>query len=150
MPSSAEVMDMKKSNDLSRADFLSLVLRVSLYLSGTLLLAGLIRFFGFTSPQPGSKRFDLGKAADYPPGTRKSFPDDKIFLIHSGQEWRALSLVCPHLGCVVRLQEDGEFHCPCHGSVFDADGNRIQGPAPRGLDALKVEIDERGSLIVTE
>ncbi len=141
---------MKKSSDLSRSDFLSLVLRVSLYLSGTLLLAGLIRFFGFAPPQQETKRIDLGKAADYPPGTRKSFPEQKVFLIHYNQEWRALSLVCPHLGCIVRLQVDGEFHCPCHGSVFDADGNRIQGPAPRGLDALKVEIDEQGSLIVTE
>ncbi len=47
------------------------------------------------------------------------------------------SPLCPHLGC--RYQWDssaGQFHCPCHGSVYDLDGAHLAGPAPRGLDPL--------------
>jgi len=140
---------MKKKEVITRADFLSLTLRSLLYLSGTLLAIGLLRFFGFSPPESKPKVLNLGNAADIPPGTRKLFPEQRVFLIHSGQEWRALSLVCPHLGCVVRQELDGGFQCPCHGSAFDAEGNRIKGPAGRGLDPLKVENDGQGQIIVT-
>ncbi len=47
------------------------------------------------------------------------------------------SSICPHLGC--RYQWVGEqkrFICPCHGSQFGIQGERVAGPAPRGLDPL--------------
>jgi cytochrome b6-f complex iron-sulfur subunit len=140
---------MKKKEELTRADFLSLVLRGLLYLNGALVALGLLRFFGYIPPQLKPKTLVLGNAADVPPGTGKLFPEEKVFLIHSGQGWRALSLVCPHLGCIVRQQSDGGFQCPCHGSAFDSEGNRIKGPAGRSLDQLKVEIDVQGQIIVS-
>jgi cytochrome b6-f complex iron-sulfur subunit len=46
----------------------------------------------------------------------------------------ALSLVCTHLGCLVSwVPTEGEFHCPCHGSRYDANGAVLQGPAPLPL-----------------
>jgi Rieske Fe-S protein len=32
------------------------------------------------------------------------------------------------------------FGCPCHGSQFDAEGNRTAGPAPRALDRYEFSI----------
>ncbi len=32
------------------------------------------------------------------------------------------------------------FGCPCHGSQFDNEGNRIAGPAPRALDRYEFSI----------
>ena len=32
------------------------------------------------------------------------------------------------------------FGCPCHGSQFDTEGNRIAGPAPRALDRYEFSI----------
>jgi Rieske Fe-S protein len=39
------------------------------------------------------------------------------------------------------------YGCPCHGSQFDVEGNRIAGPATRALDRYEFEIDN-GHLIL--
>lgn len=54
----------------------------------------------------------------------------------------AYSVVCPHLGCPVGYDSEKQvFACPCHESGFSvADGSRLKGPSPRGLDPLPVEI----------
>lgn len=39
------------------------------------------------------------------------------------------------------------FGCPCHGSQFDNEGNRIAGPAPRGLDRYEFSIRD-GRLVL--
>jgi Rieske Fe-S protein len=49
--------------------------------------------------------------------------------------WVAVTSRCSHLGCSVRWVLAAErFICPCHGSVFDLEGVRVAGPAPRPLD----------------
>ncbi|XXF79098.1 ubiquinol-cytochrome c reductase iron-sulfur subunit [Myxococcaceae bacterium GXIMD 01537] len=58
----------------------------------------------------------------------------------------ALSTVCPHLGCGVNRDDKGGFRCPCHTSAFAPNGARISGPAPRGLDPLRVEV--RGETVL--
>jgi cytochrome b6-f complex iron-sulfur subunit len=48
--------------------------------------------------------------------------------------YSAVNPICPHAGCIVGFScTDARFECPCHGSQFDASGNLLQGPAPRGL-----------------
>jgi menaquinol-cytochrome c reductase iron-sulfur subunit len=74
-----------------------------------------------------------------------------VWLIRSGDEVRALSVVCPHLGCSIGASEGGKgFSCPCHDSSFGIDGKRQDGPSPRDMDTLRsrvtdgfVEIDFR-------
>lgn len=47
------------------------------------------------------------------------------------------SSICPHLGCRYNwVAEQSRFICPCHGSQFGAQGDKLAGPAPRGLDPL--------------
>ncbi len=59
------------------------------------------------------------------------------------------SPICPHLGCGYRWdQSERAFKCPCHGSVFNAAGNVVAGPAPRALDRLPSKIEQGRLLIV--
>ena len=47
------------------------------------------------------------------------------------------SSICPHLGCRYAWDTDANrFICPCHGSQFGVQGDKLAGPAPRGLDPL--------------
>jgi menaquinol-cytochrome c reductase iron-sulfur subunit len=49
------------------------------------------------------------------------------------------STLCPHLGCEPKWNTSnapGRFFCPCHGSQFELEGNRVAGPAQRGMDPL--------------
>lgn len=51
----------------------------------------------------------------------------------------AYRATCTHLGCLTLWSEaDGEFHCPCHGSAFNAAGDNLRGPAPRPLDLCAI------------
>jgi menaquinol-cytochrome c reductase iron-sulfur subunit len=63
------------------------------------------------------------------------------WLVREGEQVRALSTVCPHLGCGIDWNDDHRtFECPCHGSVFDARGRRAAGPSPRDMDELEVVV----------
>lgn len=53
-----------------------------------------------------------------------------------------MSWRCTHLGCTVPWVEAEEnFHCPCHGSIFDKKGQVLAGPAPRPLDLYPSQIE---------
>jgi cytochrome b6-f complex iron-sulfur subunit len=61
--------------------------------------------------------------------------------------FKALSLVCTHLACIVSWNpEKKEFYCPCHEGFFDGEGKVISGPPPAPLERWKVEI--RGDKVV--
>jgi nitrite reductase/ring-hydroxylating ferredoxin subunit len=66
---------------------------------------------------------------------------------------RALSQVCPHLGCRPNpCVEDFWFHCPCHQSRYDRKGTKPAGsqfgPAQRSMDRYAIEVDGSGVLTV--
>ncbi|MBT5366626.1 MAG: Rieske (2Fe-2S) protein, partial [Nitrospinaceae bacterium] len=65
----------------------------------------------------------------------------KFLLVRSkGENVRAFSTTCTHLGCQVHWRPDEKiFFCPCHDGVFDADGKPVSGPPPRPLDRYTVE-----------
>ena len=52
-----------------------------------------------------------------------------------------LSSICPHLGCPVNWHPDEtRFFCPCHGGIFDLNGQHTGGPPPRAMDSLEFEV----------
>ncbi len=93
-----------------------------------------------------SRRFKALKPDDYPEGPT-FMPDLRLFLFRRGNSFRAASAVCTHLGCTVNLAGKG-FHCPCHGSVFDQNGNVLSGPAPSPLSWFMITLSRDGHLVI--
>ena len=53
----------------------------------------------------------------------------------------AISTRCAHLGCPVRfVKAAGNFICPCHGGVYDFEGQVIGGPPVRPLDRFQTRV----------
>ena len=56
-------------------------------------------------------------------------------------EYVAISTRCAHLGCPVRWVSPAQrFVCPCHGGVYDAQGQVEGGPPVRPLDRFKTRV----------
>ncbi len=91
--------------------------------------------------------FKAGAPEDYPDGSITFLEDERVFLLRRGNTYRCLSAVCTHLGCTVNRTNSG-FHCPCHGSVFNSDGNVESGPAPRALAWFLVTLSKDNRLVV--
>lgn len=74
----------------------------------------------------------------------------RFFLIHGPGAIAAAYVKCTHLGCTVPYTKgEGQFHCPCHGSLYDRKTALVTGgPAPRGLDLFNISETATGSLIV--
>jgi glycine/D-amino acid oxidase-like deaminating enzyme/nitrite reductase/ring-hydroxylating ferredoxin subunit len=52
---------------------------------------------------------------------------------------RALSPVCPHMGCDVAWNNaERTWDCPCHGSRFTPEGRVVNGPATSDLEPVDV------------
>ncbi|HEX5506614.1 MAG TPA: ubiquinol-cytochrome c reductase iron-sulfur subunit [Thermomicrobiales bacterium] len=74
--------------------------------------------------------------------------DGRFWLINNPDGALALYWKCVHLGCTVPWNStEGDFHCPCHGSVYDRHGNHVAGPAPRALDYMEITV-EGGKVVV--
>lgn len=73
----------------------------------------------------------------------------KFFIVHTEDGVQALYWKCVHLGCTVPwVQGEHRFHCPCHGSIYAYNGDRIAGPAPRALDRFPLTVDAKGNITV--
>jgi cytochrome b6-f complex iron-sulfur subunit len=71
------------------------------------------------------------------------------YIIHAKEGFFSLSAVCTHLGCLTAWKPElGIIACPCHGSKFKRDGQKIEGPAPRPLPWYRVWLSDDGDLMV--
>ena len=55
----------------------------------------------------------------------------------------AMSTVCPHSGCSINQKSQATYGCPCHDSTFQLDGTATDGPSPRPMDGLEVQVKEK-------
>jgi Rieske Fe-S protein len=59
----------------------------------------------------------------------------------------ALSILCTHVCCQCQFDNgSSELYCPCHGSIFDLNGNVLQGPAASKLPSVQLSIDQNGNI----
>jgi len=65
-----------------------------------------------------------------------------VYLVKSGNDLRALDSTCTHLGCRTKFNtETGKIECPCHGGVYDTNGNVVSGPPPAPLASVPVRVE---------
>lgn len=66
-----------------------------------------------------------------------------------GKNFTVFDPHCTHLRCPYFWNDQKRvFQCPCHGGIFDMDGNVIAGPPPRPLDRLEFIVRE-GEIEIT-
>ncbi len=132
---------------IPRRDFLGLA---GLWATGIAILGSLLGMARLAKPSvlpEAARRFRIGQPSEFPVGTKRIIPEQNVMIVSREDGIAALSMVCTHLGCIVSQSKTG-FACPCHGSVFDSDGEVIGGPAPSGLRWLEVARAVDGRLVV--
>jgi cytochrome b6-f complex iron-sulfur subunit len=83
---------------------------------------------------------DLSNSANAALGTVGGYViQNNAIVIKTSTGYKALSLICTHQGCTVRyVTSQQEFQCPCHGGLYDSNGNVLAGPPPQALQKLNV------------
>ena len=88
---------------------------------------------------PAAADAPVAQLTDVPSGGGLVVGD--VVITRDGDTVHAFSATCTHQGCIVSGVTDGEIHCPCHGSAFDAStGAVVTGPATRPLPVVGVEV----------
>jgi len=137
---------------INRRQFLTLAWGLSLVGLSAQAAVALLQFF--------RPRLDgSGFGGDIAAGTIEEFEPGSVNYIMRGRVYisrledggfLALWQRCTHLGCTVPWREDeGLFHCPCHSSLFNRNGEVIGGPAPRPLDLFPLRVEEDELVVET-
>jgi Rieske Fe-S protein len=81
--------------------------------------------------------------------TRSEGPLSEAEVKDLERELNVMSNHCAHLGCPVRwVSEEGEILCPCHGGIYDINGEHTGGPPAHGLWRYVSRIREDGSIFL--
>jgi cytochrome b6-f complex iron-sulfur subunit len=92
---------------------------------------------------------NAGKPDRYPLDSVTLDVNSGIYIIHSNEGYFSLSAVCTHLGCLTAWKpEENRIACPCHGSKFNIDGVKTDGPAPKPLPWKRIWLNDDGDLLV--
>ncbi|MEK7376349.1 MAG: ubiquinol-cytochrome c reductase iron-sulfur subunit [Candidatus Margulisiibacteriota bacterium] len=132
----------------TRREFLSLSIFASFAVAAS---SGLYTVFKYLypaqeTPLQAGEKIMVAELNDLPSGSTFIFRyrNKPSILINSKTGITALSLVCTHLGCVVKWDPvKNILICPCHAGIFDASGRVISGPPPAPLPKLNVTVKER-------
>lgn len=137
---------------ISRRNFLTLAGWGLFFATIGAYLSQILGYKGFFYPKvlfEPSPKFAVGEPKSYPENSVTTLKSRKIFVVRDGNSFKAISVVCQHLGCAVEFsKEKNIFECPCHGSKYYRNGVNFAGPAPRPLDHFDMFIDDTGKLIV--
>ncbi len=139
---------------LSRRELFTGLRQALLAATGALAAGEAAQMMAHSSQPEPPETATAGRPEDYAAPSLTFVRDVRAYLVRDALGFYALDAVCSHLGCLVRVVGDGQnspllgFECPCHNSRYDAQGERISGPAPRGLRYLVVELDGAGNLVI--
>src|SRR5437867_3130285 len=117
-------MDRSDSSSSTRRRFLHLVTAGG-------ATVGAAALFG-CGPSGPSGKIDAGNVSQLPVGSLRAVPSEAVAIGRDDKGVYAMTLICTHASCDMGTQgsvSPSGIRCSCHGSVFDKDGNVVQGPA---------------------
>lgn len=145
----AEIRQLKR-RQLLRIGFFTGILMAVLSLVGVLpAFVRVLKIEGLGAEISAGRKSDIlamfAKTNDAPMLNQQG----RFFLLHAPGGIIAAYRKCTHLGCATPWSAaEDQFHCPCHGSLYDKRmALRTGGPAPRGLDLFHVK-EINGTLVV--
>jgi cytochrome b6-f complex iron-sulfur subunit len=146
-PDSAHIAS--RPAEVSRRDFLGEITLGALGVAG---LGGAGLTYQYFSPNvlfEPSTTFRAGNPDLYPLNSVTFLQDQQVYIVRTPGGFFAVSAVCTHLGCVTQWKPEANMiACPCHGSKFEPNGKKIEGPAPRPLPHFSVTLTADGELLV--
>src|ERR1044072_26411 len=91
-----------------------------------------------TGPQPIAKKV----LAEHVSGWVITNEEHNVFVLPA-KNHEGVVRICSHEGCELSWEQTrNRFSCPCHASFFAADGSRLSGPAPHGLNVLPTRVQD--------
>ena len=93
--------------------------------------------------------FRAGNPDLYPLNSVTFLQEQQVYIVRTAQGFYAVSAVCTHLGLhhAVEARRLNQIACPCHGSKFQSDGTKIDGPGARSAPAFR-HFADRGRRVV--
>jgi Rieske Fe-S protein len=72
----------------------------------------------------------------------------RVIIVRRNDKLTVFSSRCTHLGCTIKsLNKEGNLVCPCHGSVFNINGEPENGPATENLQQLPFKLENNKIII---
>ena len=145
-------VDNKKSSQpskINRRQFLGIAWGASLLMLVGESAAALFKFIQPVNTGGFGGVVRAGRVDEFTPGSVSQIKAGRFFLYRlEDGSFMALWQKCTHLGCSVPWAEgEDQFHCPCHGSLYNKTGEVLGGPAPRPMDIFPVTI-QNGEVFV--
>lgn len=135
--------------EVSRREFLNEITLGALGVAG---LAGAALTYQFFSPDvlfEPSTTFRAGNPDLYPVNSVTFLQDQQVYIVRTAAGFYAVAAVCTHLGCITQWKPEANLiACPCHGSKFQPNGKKIEGPAARPQPHYAINLTADGELQV--
>ena len=96
-----------------------------------------------TQRGPVQQHVEAGSADTWEPWQAKAVAvgEKPVLVVRMGEQFKAYSAVCTHLGCLVRWDaQQKAFKCPCHAGTFDQSGKVVSGPPPKPLAEFSASV----------
>jgi Rieske Fe-S protein len=171
---SSPLKEGTEDEGISRRAFLKCLNSISTLLS-LIPFAPMYQFLFSKKTENSQNRKKIANVSEISEGSTKVFfypgeeDVDRSFLVHLPHKFAdkardegksefivdgfvALNTVCTHLECFTGFPEEDQIVCPCHGGYFSlVDGTVLDGPPPRPLPMIKLEIEkETGNIYAVE